>query len=397
MKNLPPQSMNGRLQILTKRQPMLLSGSKPGRPPVGVPGMAQAPVWVLLGRRHGDNQQLLGLAAALGEPFATVPLAFNVLASLPNVLRGRSLLSLRDRRVLPDGQPQLIMGSGRRVVPVARWLQRHAEGYPRLLHVGRPWAPLQWFDLIITTPQYGLPARPNVLCNLLPFQPAPPVERELPFEWSERFESLPRPWTVVLLGGHSRPYVFDRLAAARLADEANAVVQKQGGSALLLSSPRTPEDCLDLIERRLQAPSLLCRWRRQPGLYTWMLRRADQFIVTSDSATMVGDALVTGKPVRRFDLPQRPDWRLQLAAGWRHAALRHPWLDAANRRLRNAGLLSSVRDLGEYHRRLEAIGAFSDGRVAPALARRERERTLARVRGLLDQAPRMLLQEPPRP
>ena len=52
--------------------------------------------------------------------------------------------------------------------------------------------------------------------------------------------------------------------------------------------------------------------------------------------------------------------------------------------LQELGLLSSLRDLGLLHAALEATGAFDGSGRVLALARQEREATLARIRALID-------------
>lgn len=51
-------------------------------------------LWALLGRRAGDNKQLLALAEASRLPFAVKDLRFNALSALPNWLLGRARWSL---------------------------------------------------------------------------------------------------------------------------------------------------------------------------------------------------------------------------------------------------------------------------------------------------------------
>ena len=122
------------------------------------------PVWVLLGKWHGDNQQLLAIARALGLPFREVPLRFNALSHVPPAFLGINRLSWRTDDPLGPPWPRLVLAAGRRSVSAARWIRRQSGGYTRLVNVNRPWAPLSWFDLVITTPQYALPAsvRPQV-------------------------------------------------------------------------------------------------------------------------------------------------------------------------------------------------------------------------------------------
>ena len=51
-------------------------------------------VWILLGSKHGDNEQVRALARALGWPFEEKRVAVNRLYSLPNLFLGASLHSL---------------------------------------------------------------------------------------------------------------------------------------------------------------------------------------------------------------------------------------------------------------------------------------------------------------
>ena len=52
------------------------------------------PVWVLLGQRTGDNNQLLRLAGELELPFRAIELDYNALHFRPPQLLGTSLASL---------------------------------------------------------------------------------------------------------------------------------------------------------------------------------------------------------------------------------------------------------------------------------------------------------------
>ena len=53
-----------------------------------------AAVWVLLGQRTGDNNQLLRLAGELGVPFRTLELRYNGLYRVPPSMLGATLVTL---------------------------------------------------------------------------------------------------------------------------------------------------------------------------------------------------------------------------------------------------------------------------------------------------------------
>lgn len=343
-------------------------------------------LWLLFGNRVGDNKQILALADAIGLPFAVKQLRFNRASALPNVLLGETLAS-----VTPDVRPQLaapwpdaVIASGRRAVPAARWVRAQSGGATRLFHVGRPWAPLDWFDLVVTTPQYGLPDRANVLSNLMPMIAADAAADGVDLDaWSRRFAHLPRPWIAVLVGGNSRPYVLDAAAAAHLGRMAGAAARAAGGSVIAVSAPRTGAAAFAALRAAVEAPAYFAEWGKDENPYAALLKLADRIVVTGDSAAMAADAARSGKPVTVFDLPVRQGLRGAFGAAFRAAADRLPPLRPAFDALVDLGLLTSVRDLGAYHRALREAGLFDGGDAAAERQRLELDRAITRAKRIL--------------
>lgn len=340
-----------------------------------------APIWVLLGKWHGDNQQLLAIAKALQLPFRTITQRFNWGAKLHPALRGASRVGWDTHEPLEPPWPRVVLSAGRRSVPMARWIRRQSGGYTKLVCINRPWAPLSWFDLVITTPQYALPARPNVLSNLMPF--LPPQADSLPEQWlPTSATSLPRPWTAVLIGGTSRPYVYSDDAAQALAARVNKHVRDMGGSAWLFDSPRTPATIMPILKDSVTVPSQFVHWRGEgQKIYRALLASADRFIVTEDSASMTTEALLSDKPVSLFELPVYLNWKRRIATAWRQAAERAPGSGAA-RLFETAvdfGLLTAVRDVRLLQHALKKAGFFDGGHCPTAWAERERQTTLDHI------------------
>jgi mitochondrial fission protein ELM1 len=347
------------------------------------PDETKAPVWVLLGRRAGDNAQLLTLAAATGLPFLEKRLAFNGLSSLPNVLLGATVGSLKPqaRAILSPPWPRVVLAAGKRSAPAARWIRSRSSGETRLVHIGRPWAPLDWFDLIVTTAQYGLPERPNILANALPLSRAP-ADASI----RDDLAALRRPRLMAIAGGPSRPLAFDAETARVFTSEALARTRADGGSLLVATSPRTPRAAVQALKEGLQGadvPVRLSVFGEGQGDWEAFLAAADSFLVTEDSAAMAAQAAMRGKPVSLFALPRRPDARLRFAA-----ALRDGPASRFFETLRDAGLVTSTRDLGAYMARLEREGLLAGGDAARLVAERELAATAARVRVLAEQSPR---------
>ena len=169
-------------------------------------------IWILVTDKAGDAAQMRALARAAGLVADEKRLTFNGLARLPSLLFGASVAGLREteRRALAPPWPDLVLSSGRRSVAVARWIRRQSGGKALLVHVGRPWGRLRWFDLVFAMPQYDLPDRPNVFQARMPFNALAPaaIERGVAI-WAPRLVDRPRPFIAVLLGGPARPLAFD--------------------------------------------------------------------------------------------------------------------------------------------------------------------------------------------
>ncbi len=269
--------------------------------------------WLMMGHKAGDNTQILALAEALGWPFEIKRLVYRRTELLTNLLAGPTLKGLVREKSSPlePPWPELVISAGRRNEPLVRWIQRQAGGRRRikLVHVGRPWALHECFDLIVTTPQYRLPDKPHILQNELPLHRVTPERlADAADRWRGRLAHLPRPYVSVLLGGQAGPYNFDRENGALLGFWASRMAQELGGSVLATTSARTPPKAADAFAEQLEAPHFLYRYRRDDpdNPYFALLGLADRVIVTCDSMSMLAEACATGKPVFIFDLLRGP-------------------------------------------------------------------------------------------
>lgn len=266
-------------------------------------------VWALMGHKAGDNSQVLALAEALGWPFETKHFAYRKWEWLPNFTLGATLLGIDGERSSPltPPWPDLVITAGRRNEPIARWIQRQAaaEKHVRIVHCGRPWMSLDRLDLVVTTPQYRLPRRPNVLHNKTPLHRVTPARLlEGASRWAGRLSHLPQPFVAVIIGGNSGPYSFDLRAAERLAKEASLLAERLGGSLLVTTSARTPAASAAAFRAHVTAPAFIYEWRKgdADNPYFAFLGLASEIIVTGDSMSMLAEACATRKPVHIFDL-----------------------------------------------------------------------------------------------
>ncbi len=301
-------------------------------------------VWVVSGYRAGERTQMLALAEALGWPFVVKDLRLRAWDFIPGLLRISSLAGIDRRRSSPLAPPwpDLVISAGMRNEPVARWIRDRTGGRCRLVHVGRPWAAYEHFDLVVTTPQYRLPERDNILQNTGTMHGVNPASLAAAADrWAPEFIHLPRPYTGLLVGGDSGPYTLGPRTAARLGAEASEQVRRAGGSLLVTTSARTSITAADALAAAIDCPGYFYRWTPDPTLnpYLGILAVADELIVTNDSVSMLSEAVATGKPVRMFDLGPGSDTDFRLGALIYRWLMRH-----GHHRL--------TRDLDLFHRRL---------------------------------------------
>jgi mitochondrial fission protein ELM1 len=313
-------------------------------------------VWLLTGDKGGDNAQMRSLARAAGLRPVEIALEFNRLHRRSNLRLGATTHSLAQgaRQLLQPPWPDLVLSSGRRSVPVARWIKRRSGGRTKLVHVGRPWGRLYWFDLVFAMPQYDLPERTNVFQARRPFNTLDPAAlAATAAKWRPRFETLPRPWIGLLVGGRSAPFILDGPVASELGKAVVQRARERGGSVIAVTSQRTGAEATAALQAALSASGLLHAWREgeTENPYLAILALADELMVTGDSGSMLAETVRTGKPVAIAALPRPPGKRRRRVRFMRRFL--PGWVfDLCI----DLGVFTSTRDMGRLQQRLVAEG-----------------------------------------
>jgi mitochondrial fission protein ELM1 len=277
--------------------------------------------WLLQGKMTGDNAQVLALGDSLRESgwdCVPKPISATLRASAKH-----QRVRLPAEAVFADSGlaapwPDLVIACGSAPCIVAQWIKTLSGD--RTLHVqlGRLGARPEAIDLILETAQYGIAPTPNMMALTLPIARRDPQRQaEAIRAWLPQLADLPRPWLGVLVGGPSSPIPFDAADGSRLLRRVVELRRELGGSALIAYGPRTPLAVQEILELGLKQPGetsagdsahRVFGWPPvDPNPYPALLAVADRFLVTFDSASMIADACVTGKPVEVFPL-KHPDY-----------------------------------------------------------------------------------------
>ncbi len=265
-------------------------------------------IWALFDSRIGSVNAIRGVLQNLPQNKFDVTekqISYTWLAKLPNWFKGASLIGLTSdaKEALTPPFPDLVIAATRRTSSVARWIKKQSQGKTKIvqiLHPG-PGSHLKDFDLIFVpehdkSKEYssnmiytiGSPTRTNLK-----------TMEEAKAKWEKVFEHLPRPWTMVIVGGAVKGKPLSMGNAEGFAMEVLKLKNEIGGSILITDSRRTGLQAREKIMSILKdIPAYTYLWgEEKENPYMGYLACADNIIVSGDSVSMTCDACGTGKPV----------------------------------------------------------------------------------------------------
>lgn len=257
--------------------------------------------WILTDGKAGDLAQCLGVAQALGVeaekrkvspappwvwmmPFGPVPLT--------------------DRYGMANGplegpEPDLIIAAGWRTLAYIREMKKRFGRQIFTVFLKNPRCRAGYVDLIWAPEHDGLHGERVISSLAGPHRFSPACLQRDFANRPDRWKDLPAPLGGVLLGGDSRHYRFGRAEGERLAG-ALLRLGEQGAGLVITPSRRTPQWLQDHIRKSLEGRPVYWWDNKDPNPYGYILQHADFFIVTADSANMIGEVCVTGRPVYVF-------------------------------------------------------------------------------------------------
>ncbi|HEY1447423.1 MAG TPA: mitochondrial fission ELM1 family protein [Caulobacteraceae bacterium] len=210
----------------------------------------------------------------------------------------------RDGDHLRPPWPAVIVSCGRRAAGVALAARKASGGQILAVHVQDPRLRAGDFDLVIAMDHDAIEAGGNVIKVATALHDLTPENlAAAAAEWADRLATLRRPLAGVMVGGdlRGRPFTLDD--GHRLVDGLKRMQAGSGTALAITPSRRTPEPILDLFRQAFAGDERVFIWNRTgDNPYRAILALADRLVVTSDSVSMVSEALATPHPVEVFDL-----------------------------------------------------------------------------------------------
>ncbi len=267
--------------------------------PAGAPPREQVPAWVLAEDKAGMLSQAIGLA----EAAALIPEVRLLRARGPQRWLTPALwwspLAAVDRAALKPPAAAAVIGCGGMAGAVLAALR----GRARTVIVQNPRRDLRNFDLVVANVHDEL-SGPNVLLTRTALHRATPERlAAAAVEWRPRFAHLPRPLVAVLVGGSNGRLKLDRAVAEGLAQQLAEMLRRDHVGMIVTPSRRTDAAARATLERTLRPLGAMVWDGAGDNPYFGMLALADAIVVTSDSVSMVSEAVATHAPVMLVPLP----------------------------------------------------------------------------------------------
>ena len=266
-------------------------------------------IWILTDNRIGSRHQAEGIAHYLEKDkfnIITKQLNYTKLASLPNLIRGKTLIGLDtpSKQLITSPYPDIVLSSTRRTAPIARYIKKHSPQTKlvQLIHIGK--TGLKEFEKVFVPEHdmYKLKSPNIVYTTGAPHFITQEKLNQAQNTWETKFSHLPRPITALIIGGAIKKHPFTLENATHLAKLVYDYKQQIGGSLLITTSRRTGQLAEQEIMKLLSSiPNYNYLWGATgDNPYLGYLALADDIIVTGDSVSMCSEATSTQKPVRIF-------------------------------------------------------------------------------------------------
>ena len=265
-------------------------------------------LWVLLDDRKGSVGQAKGITEALGNNMIVVEkqITYNKLASLPNWIRGRTLMGVDTKKSdsLSEPYPDIVLSTSRRTMSVARYIRKKSQNITKIVQLMYPseGVGLKDVEFFVVPTHDSIAKQKHPKAFVITGAPTRIFEEKIPEtakQWEKVFASLPRPWISVIVGGAIKGKPWPEEEAKELLYQVKNIQEKLGGSILITTSRRTGEKPQNIIMDGIKdIPKYTYIWGENKynpimGFYAC----ADIIIATADSVSMCCEACGTGHPV----------------------------------------------------------------------------------------------------
>ncbi len=255
--------------------------------------------WILSEGYAGLQAQAMGLAEAAGlAPGRQILVPRAPWRLFPAAWWPAPLAAVR----LPRPWPELAIGCGGVAAAVGAALRRRGR---TVVQVQNPRMDPARFDLVVVNRHDELTG-PNVVVTRTALHRATPERlAAAKVAWEPRFAHLPRPLVAVLVGGTNGRFRLDGPAGSALGAGLGTMMRRDRVGVALTPSRRTDPAVVEALRDTLTPLGAYVWDGNGDNPYFGLLGCADAIVVTTDSISMISEAVATRAPVLLAALPGR--------------------------------------------------------------------------------------------
>ena len=257
--------------------------------------------WIISDGKIGDIVQCTGIAQALG-----------IEAKTRIISPTKPWVWMMPNGPIPPGDkigkpgsplnpplPDLVISSGWRALAYVRELKKQQKQKVFTLYLKFPRGNADYLDLIWAPAHDGVKGERIITSIASPHRFSRDVLASEYGEKPDYLASLQQPLIGVLLGGESKDYHFSDDDCKKLASSLRSLADTGAGLAIT-PSRRSSRKLKETIKKQLEGVNHYWWDEVDDNPYGYLLSQSDAFVVTADSANIMGEACVSGKPVYVF-------------------------------------------------------------------------------------------------
>ena len=253
--------------------------------------------WCITDGSAGMNSQVKGLAEALKikYEFKIIDLKFpwNILPVGIFPVHSKIFKNFDHNEL--SNPPDILISCGRKSVYFSIFLKRKFGSKIFNIHIQNPKVDLKQFDLVIV-PTHDRIEDSNIISTDLAINH---INSEIISSnidlFRKDFSNLNFPICCILIGGKSRNYRFDRKTLEDLTLKLKNLKINNNINLVILSSRRTDQFILDHLDNEFGNSHI--SWREQKNPYIALLGLSTFIVCTSDSVSMISEAIYSKKSV----------------------------------------------------------------------------------------------------
>lgn len=171
------------------------------------------------------------------------------------------------------------------------------------IHIQNPRISPNKFDLVIVNPHDRLTGKNILVSRTALHHISPQLLVDSKKKWQSFFQPYAKPLVAVLIGGNNGRFTLGKVEAHQIATQLAELMKRENVTIALTPSRRTGQEAVEVFKKILMPLGAYIWDGAGDNPYLGLLACADFILVTTDSVSMISEAVATTVPVMIIPLP----------------------------------------------------------------------------------------------